>query len=435
MRGIVDRLARDSRARLFPALVAAVWLASCQTVEPRAVSDVSVAAENDNLVITWSNPIDYEDVDVEVTGPHGKRLSRDRVFGHATRTGPARAVVLQVGPGTYRVRVNASVNRSRADTRRASEEVTCRVPEPVSGGYVTREDLALAKAEPLDIVFFIHPGSSYSGRGKTGDGVVELFRQMTAGVLSEAFRTAIRVPDEIGFKRIEDYRDQVATDIERASWPLDPDVLIVVDARAPTAEVPGQLCWRILDLKLAEVFGKAPDRLDRELYNRRPLVIEEYQRLGSQAQGSDLRAALRMFRDAWRGLLHQTLAHPRYRYYSEVLAAYKRDRRPAAVADKDALQTFMFDLVPASMRPFDASQTDADQAATVFRNRARKIERDFLFGPGIGGPLVAPPAPEPGEATPGAGEKPGSTAEKANTEPGRPSGDARNAEAEKGPPK
>jgi hypothetical protein len=405
-------------------LLAVGFLAGCMTSSPQAVGNLQVAADNDNLVITWSNPTDYEAVNIQVTDPDGQRIDSKRVFGYATQTGPARAVVLDVKPGTYTVRVVAAVKQAQGDTRRESKEVTCRVPEPVSGGYVTRQDLALDDKAPLDIVFLIHPGSSYAGGGKTVKPIVRLFRQMTAGVLSEAFNSAIQLPDEVTLKRIEDYRDQVSTDLERATWPLDPDALIIVDVRAPSDRIPGQLAIRVLDLKLAEVLGKGPDRLDRELYNRRPLVIEEYQQLGDLPEEKDLRAALRIFRDAWRGLLGQALDQPRYRYYVDRLTAYKRDRKPAVIRDKDALRAFMFNAVPEAMRPFDEKQDDADKAATVFKERALAIERELLFGPGIGGPLVKPPVKKPArkeapapaekkEPAPAKKEEPNSTKEPA----------------------
>ncbi|MBN2490924.1 MAG: hypothetical protein JXQ29_08750 [Planctomycetes bacterium] len=407
MAGMMRNPVARSWARLLGGLLAAAFLVACETVAPRPVSRVELAAASDSLVITWANPVDYEDVDVEVVAPDGKRLGRDRVFGYATRSGPARAVVFGVESGTYRVRVHAAVNRTRSDSRRVSEDVTCVVPQAVIGGQVTRADLGLARPEPLDVVFLIHPGSSYAAGDATGD----LFRQTAASALSAAFRTAILLPDEDGLRRVEDYRERVSTDLQRASWPLDPDVLIVVDARAPTDEVSGQLAMRVLDLKLAEVLGKRPNRLDRELYNRRPLVIEEYECIVGGAHGADSREVFRTFRDAWGGLLRQVLAHPRYGCYSELLAAYKRDRRPAAIADKDFLQAFLFDALPASERPYDETEPDADPAAARFRERARKIERDFLFGPGSpaeraqpGEPGGKPPVEERPPA--GAGEVP-----------------------------
>jgi len=376
-------------------LLAAAGLAGCMTATPQAVRDLKVVADNDNLVITWNNPVDYEGVDLHVTDPGGERLDSRKVSGFATRSGPARAIVLHVRPGSYRVKVDAAVKRTDAATRRASDEVVCRVPEAVSGGYVTRRDLALEGKEPLDVVFFVHPASSYAGDEETANPVAKLFRQMAAGVLSEAFNTALQVPGERGLKRVEDYRERVSTDIEPAGWPLDPDAVIIVDVRAPAEAIPGQLSVRLLDLKLAEALGKGTDRLDRELYNRRPLVVEEYQQFGELSRENDLEEALRVFRDAWRGLLDQVLVNPRYRYYAEHLGAYKRDRKPDAIRDREALQAFMFNILPDGKRPYDEEEQDADKAAAVFKKRATELEREVLFGPGIGGPLVKPPVRKP----------------------------------------
>jgi len=394
------------------------------TATPEAVRNLEAVPDNDNLVITWNNPVDYEGVDVDVVDPDGKRLDAKRVSGFATRSGPARVVVLNVRPGPYKVKVYAAVKSTDAGTRRASREVVCHVPESVSGGYVTRRDLAMDRKEPLDVVFFIHPDSSYAAGKKAAKPVAQLFRQMAAGVLSEAFLTALQVPGEQGLKRIEDYRERVSTDIEPANWPLDPDALIIVDVRAPSREMRGQLCVRILDLKLAEALGKATDRLDRELYNRRALVVEEYERFADLSREEDLGEALRVFRDAWRGVLNQVLVNPRYLYYVERLAAYKRDRKPDAVRDKEALQAFMFNVLPAEKRPYDEEEQDADKAAAVFKKRASDLEREVLFGPGIGGPLVKPPPREPRPA-------PSNRAEK---EPGKGS-DAKPAEGRPGPEK
>jgi hypothetical protein len=402
---------------VLPLVAAAFGATGCADLfkkkDPSAVNALeAVTTESGDLVVTWINPTDFHDiaVTIERPGTQNKTLTVPRKLfdGFNTAEGPARLVLLEPEPGMYTVSVRSKAGVN-VDARTA--ETKCIVPPPPSGGFITRNDIearlqtasgSLEKAatkQTLDVLFMIHP-DALEALGRIGPQACELFRQTTAGALTNVFDTAFEVDsrniegdtDGLGVvKRIEEYASLVEASGKIPRWPLHPDAVVLVDIRLTSSSFPGQLLVRLYDLRLTTLVENGVV-LREMLYNVRPLVYEQFTNLRQIRHPDNKSEIAKAFREAWLECVSRMLCHPRFAEYSTLAMRLQGKHDPSAVTqpDRDRIQNLILARLTGEMKPFDPAKEERINVM-VYERRARTLMTDLLFGPGVPGPMDIQP--------------------------------------------
>ncbi|MBI4582701.1 MAG: hypothetical protein HY717_01515 [Planctomycetes bacterium] len=357
---------------------ASFWSSGCQLlkpVNPAVVNALQVEDLEGSLKISWDNPVEFHNLEVEVTHPGGK-VEVIRVEKHPFTSpyplDPGKQGILlpNVPPGPYKVRVSSYVGEDLS-TRRSTEAVERKVAKPVAG-HIDWKSLNRPAPEDLQVLYLVHPETRALSRNASSarNAAFErrIFGQVAANVLSEVFEQAIPIRHEADLKKIEEDRIVILERHGSESAFLDPDALAIVDLREPSdPSTPPQLYLRILDLKLV----KNARRGSAINPQKGILVAEGFAEVEPFQQSKEIAYVLE---EAWKSLLREVLEHPRYLAYKNFLAAVKK-KEPLADEAKLEIEALFYGEIPEALQPLEEGGKGYSQ------EKLKRLEKLILFGP------------------------------------------------------